>query len=252
HLHRTSPRGKHPFVPVNCGAIPSELMESQFFGHEKGAFTGAVAQHVGYFEEAGEGTLFLDEVGELDPRLQTALLRVLIDGEFRRIGGRSPIRFQGRIVAATNADLAQLIAARAFREDLYYRLAVVELRIPPLRERPAEILALAQAFAAEAAARAGRARLALDGSARAALLEHPWPGNLRELRNRLERAAALTDGEVIGAIDLFPERRLDQPATATLADARDRAELDQIERAMTLSGGRVSEAARQLGISRTT
>ena len=252
HLHASSAQSDHPFVPVNCGAIPSELMESQFFGHERGAFTGAVAAHVGYFEEAGNGTLFLDEIGELDAKLQAALLRVLNDGEFRRIGGRSPIRFRGRIVAATNADLQELIAARAFREDLYYRLAVVELRIPPLRERPAEVLPLADALAAEAAARAGRERLVLDGSARAAMLGHPWHGNLRELRNRLERAAALTDGEVIGATDLFPERRLDQPATATLADARDRAELDQIERAMTLSGGRVSEAARQLGISRTT
>ncbi len=252
YLHASSARKSQPFVAVNCGAIPSELMESQFFGHEKGAFTGAVTAHVGYFEEAGGGTLFLDEVGELDPRLQAALLRVLNDGDFRRVGGRSPIRFRGRIVAATNADLAQLIAARGFRQDLYFRLAVVELRIPPLRERPAEIIALAEAFAAEAAVRAGRERLVLDESARAAMLAHPWPGNVRELRNRLERAAALTDSEIIGATDLFPEQRLDLPAADTLASARDRAELDQIERAMTLSGGRVSEAARHLGISRTT
>jgi DNA-binding NtrC family response regulator len=227
-------------------------MESQFFGHERGAFTGAVGAHVGYFEEAGRGTLFLDEIGELDPKLQGALLRVLNDGEFRRIGGRSPIRFEGRIVAATNADLPALIAARAFRQDLYFRLAVVEIRIPPLRERPAEILQLAEEFAAEAAIRAGRNRLEFDQSAATAMLAHPWPGNVRELRNRLERAAALTDAETIGAADLFPEQSLDQPAAASLASARDRAELEQIERAMALSGGRVSEAARHLGISRTT
>ncbi len=252
YLHASSPQSRLPFVPVNCGAIPSELMESQFFGHEKGAFTGATASHIGYFEEAGHGTLFLDEIGELDAKLQTALLRVLNDGEFRRIGGRSPIRFQGRIVAATNADLAELIAVRGFREDLYYRLAVIELRIPSLRERTAEILPLAETFAAEAAVRAGRDRLVMDESALAAMLSSPWPGNVRELRNRIERAAALTDSEVIGATDLFPERRLDQPASNTLSSARDRAELDEIERAMILSGGRVSEAARHLGISRTT
>jgi DNA-binding NtrC family response regulator len=251
-LHQQSPRAGLSFVPVNCGAIVHELMESQFFGHERGAFTGAAAAHRGFFEEAGDGTLFLDEIGELDVRLQTALLRVLNDGAFRRVGGRQDIRFSGRIVAATNADLGALVKSKAFREDLYYRLAVIEIRLPPLRHRPEEIAILSERFSREAAARAGRPPPSLNQSAIAALLAHAWPGNVRELRNRIERAVALADSPELAAADFFPESRLDQPQPASLADARVRAELEQIERVMTLAGGRVSEAARQLGISRTT
>lgn len=252
-LHSLSPRAREPFVAVNCGAVPRELMESQFFGHERGAFTGAAGVHVGFFEEARGGTLFLDEIGELDPRLQTALLRVLQDGSFRRIGGRQEQRFEGRIVAATNADLAERIATREFREDLYYRLAVVELRIPPLRERVEEVFPLAQGFMHQAAERQGQAPPELDESARSALLSHAWPGNVRELRNRIERAIALTDASVLFVGDLFPERTLDEPELdATLANARDQAELAQIERALELSGGRVVDAAQRLGVSRTT
>jgi DNA-binding NtrC family response regulator len=251
-LHARSPRAGSPFVAVNCGAIVQELMESQFFGHERGAFTGARSAHAGFFEEAGEGTLFLDEIGELDARLQTALLRVLNDGTFRRVGGRQDLRFSGRIIAATNADLGALVASKAFREDLYYRLAVVEIRLPPLRDRPEEITVLARRFVQEAAGRIGRPGLALDESAAAALLVHGWPGNVRELRNRIERAAALADSATLAEADLFPERRLDQAQAPSLAGARERADLDQIERAMILAGGRVSDAARHLGISRTT
>ncbi len=252
-LHERSARAGEPFVAVNCGAVPHELMESQFFGHERGAFTGATAAHAGWFEEAAGGTLFLDEIGELDPRLQTALLRVLQDGRFRRVGGRQELAFRGRVVAATNADLAARMAERRFREDLYYRLAVVELHIPPLRERADEVLPLAQAFVQQAAERQGLAACALDDGARAALLAHAWPGNVRELRNRVERAMALSEGEALGAADLFPERTLDEPAVpATLADAREQAELAQIERALELSGGRLAEAAQRLGVSRTT
>jgi len=228
-------------------------MESQFFGHERGAFTGAHAAHAGFFEEAGKGTLFLDEIGELDLQLQAALLRVLQDGFYRRLGARQDQRFEGRIVAATNADLAARIAARKFREDLYFRLAVVELRVPPLRERSDEILPLAEAFLAQAAGRHGLAPSRLDAEARSALLGHGWPGNVRELRNRIERAVALSDAPELGSADLFPERALDEAAPAnTLADARAQAELAQIERALELSGGRIAEAAAQLGISRTT
>lgn len=251
-LHERSTRAGEPFVAVNCGAVPRELMESQFFGHERGAFTGASGAHVGWFEEAGAGTLFLDEIGELDPRLQTALLRVLQDGRFRRLGGRQDLMFRGRIVAATNADLPARIAARQFRDDLYYRLAVVDLVVPPLRERPEEILPLAQAFVEQAAERQQLPCPALSEDARATLLAHDWPGNVRELRNRVERAMALSEGEALGSADLFPERTLDEPAAATLADARERAELAQIERALELSGGRLAEAAQRLGISRTT
>jgi len=252
HIHALSPRAAQPFVAVNCGAIARELMESQFFGHERGAFTGATSAHAGYFEEVGEGTLFLDEIGELDARLQTALLRVLQDGGFRRLGGRSELRFKGRLVAATNADLQARIAQREFREDLYFRLAVVELTLAPLRQRRDEIAPLANRFLREASERNGMPGLSLDEAALAALLLHPWPGNVRELRNRIERAAALVEGERVTASDLFPEERLDAAAPVTLADAREQAELDQIEHALALSGGRVSEAARRLGISRTT
>ncbi|MBL0919865.1 MAG: sigma-54-dependent Fis family transcriptional regulator [Hydrogenophaga sp.] len=252
-LHERSARAGEPFVAVNCGAVPHDLMESQFFGHERGAFTGAATAHAGWFEEAAGGTLFLDEIGELDPRLQTALLRVLQDGRFRRVGGRQDLAFSGRVVAATNADLGARMAERRFREDLYYRLAVVELHIPPLRERADEVLPLAQAFAQQAAERQSLPTCALDDSARAALLAHTWPGNVRELRNRVERAMALSEGEALGAADLFPERTLDEPAVpATLAGAREQAELAQIERALELSGGRLAEAAQRLGVSRTT
>lgn len=252
-LHHHSARANRPFVAVNCGAIPVELMESQFFGHERGAFTGATGTHQGWFEEAGAGTLFLDEIGELHPRLQTALLRVLQDGRFRRLGGRQDLAFKGRLVSATNADLGALIAERTFREDLYYRLAVVELHVPPLRERREEILPLAQAFMQKAMCRQKESHISLDADAQAALLAHRWPGNVRELRNRIERAVALCQTNTLGPTDLFPERTLEEPmAPATLADARTRAELEQIERALELSGGRLAEAAQRLGISRTT
>jgi DNA-binding NtrC family response regulator len=252
-LHQGSARANEPFVAVNCGAVPRELMESQFFGHERGAFTGASGAHAGWFEEAAGGTLFLDEIGELDPRLQTALLRVLQDGHFRRLGARQDQRFRGRVVAATNADLHARIAERSVREDLYYRLAVVELRVPPLRERLDEVLPLARGFVQQAAARQGLAAPALTEDAEAALRAHDWPGNARELRNRIERAMALSDGQALGAADLFPERALDETGPAdTLADARERAELVQIERALEQSGGRLAEAALRLGISRTT
>ena len=251
-LHARSPRASNAFVAVNCGAISRDLMESLFFGHERGAFTGALSAHAGYFQETGEGTLFLDEIGELDARLQTSLLRVLNDGAYRRLGGTQDILFKGRIVAATNANLATLIAARTFREDLYYRLAVVEIRLPPLRERRAEIIALAGRFAGEAAGRTQRPAPTLDHSATTALLAHEWGGNVRELRNRMERAVALSDAETITSADLFPEQRLDHLEPETLAGARERAELDQIDRALALSGGRISEAAKHLGISRTT
>ena len=253
-LHSQSRRSRQPFVAVNCGAVPRELMESQFFGHERGAFTGATATHAGFFEETGSGTLFLDEIGELDARLQIALLRVLQDGVFRRIGGRQDLRFEGRVVAATNADLDELIARREFREDLYFRLAVVEVRIPALRERLDEVLPLARQFVQQSAERQGLAVPELDDSAASALLAHAWPGNVRELRNRVERAVALADGPVLSAPALFPEMTLDRLPVrdGSLADAREQAELASIERALELSGGRLGEAARRLGISRTT
>ncbi len=252
-LHQRSQRASEPFVAVNCGAVPRELMESQFFGHERGAFTGAYATQIGFFEEADKGTLFLDEIGDLDLQLQTALLRVLEDGSYRRLGTHRDRLFKGRIVAATNADLPALITASKFREDLYYRLAVVELQVPPLRERTAEIIELTQSFLAQVAERHNLPVPRLGTEVHAALLTHDWPGNVRELRNRVERAMVLSDADVLSAADLFPERALDQPASPdTLTDARALADLMQIKRALELSGGRVGEAAKQLGISRTT
>ncbi len=252
YLHATSARAKRPFVAVNCGAIPHELLESQFFGHERGAFTGAAQAHVGFFEEAGEGTLFLDEIGELDARLQTALLRVLEDRSFRPVGSRKDRTFGGRIVAATNADLSGLRAERRFRDDLYYRLSVIEIALPPLRERRDEIEPLATLFLQHAAECRKLPARTLSPEAYAALMRHDWPGNIRELRNRLERASVLARTDMLEPGDIFPEAALDGFTPQTLADARRQAEAEQIERALALSRGRVGEAAERLGVSRTT
>ena len=251
-IHEHSGRANGPFVAVNCGAIPRELMESQFFGHERGAFTGALTAHSGHFEEAKGGTLFLDEIGELDARLQAALLRVLQDGRYRPVGSPRDQVFDGRVVAATNADLPARIATGQFRNDLYYRLAAVEVLLPPLRERPAEIEPLARLFLDDAAGRAELATPQLHPDALAALLAYDWPGNVRELRNRIERAVALGSGEPLSASDVFPEQRLGDSGPTTLASAREQAEFEEIERAIALSGGRLSEAAKRLGVSRTT
>jgi DNA-binding NtrC family response regulator len=251
-LHAASRRAQGPFVAVNCGAIPHDLLESQFFGHERGAFTGASQSHIGFFEEAKGGTLFLDEIGELDARLQIALLRVLEDGRFRPVGSRADRSFQGRVVAATNADLYAMRGEKTFREDLYYRLSVIEIALPPLRERREEIEPLSQRLLEQAAARRGLPASTISPDAMLALLRHDWPGNIRELRNRLERASVLARARTLGPADVFPEKALEPPEAATLADARRRAETDQIERALAESQGKVGDAAKRLGISRTT
>jgi len=251
YLHANSPRSGSPFIAVNCGAIPHELLESQFFGHERGAFTGAAQAHVGYFEETAGGTLFLDEIGELDARLQTALLRVLEDGRFRPVGSRKDRTFGGRVVAATNADLSQLRLEKKFRDDLYYRLSVIEVPLPPLRERSGEIEPLAQRFLQGFPGRS-QSGPGLSGDALQALLRHNWPGNIRELRNRLQRASVFAKGDVLEADDIFPEMRLVGIEEETLADVRKRAEADLIEQAITAAHGRIGDAADQLGISRTT
>lgn len=251
YLHASSPRAGSPFVAVNCGAIPHELLESQFFGHERGAFTGAAHAHVGFFEEAADGTLFLDEIGELDTRLQTTFLRVLENGSYRPVGSRNDRTFGGRIVAATNADLGQLRAEKRFRDDLYFRLSVIEIVLPPLRQRREEIEPLSRRFLKESST-GNRPALKLSGDSLQALLRHDWPGNIRELRNRLQRASVFAKSDILEADDIFPEMRLETLEDGTLGDARDRAEADRIERALIASKGRVGEAAKQLGISRTT
>ncbi len=254
-LHESGRRRAAPFVPVNCGAIPADLIESVMFGHEKGAFNGAQASHTGFFEEAGEGTLLLDEIGDLHPQLQASLLRIVQEGTYRRVAGRENLTFAGRIVSATNSDLAQRVAAKQFREDLYFRLAVVEILIPALRHRTSEIVPLAEHFLAQSATRFGRPKVELSSDLKEALTAYHWPGNIRELKNRIERAVALSDGRPIEVSDVFANVRRDEnilPARNALSRVRRDAELQEIELALAETGGRISEAARRLGISRTT
>ena len=196
-LHQASPRCDRPFVAVNTGAIPAALVESELFGHAKGAFTGAQASRRGLFEEADGGTLLLDEIGDLPLQLQVSLLRVLQEGEIRRVGDSRPIKVDVRVLAATHVDLLAAVAAGRFREDLYYRLNVVNLHLPPLRERPEEIAPLAERFLARHAARLGTALRPLSAAALARLRAYRWPGNVRELENALERALVLGDDEQI-------------------------------------------------------
>jgi two-component system nitrogen regulation response regulator GlnG len=202
-IHQLGSRKAGPFVAVNTAAIPAELIESELFGHEKGAFTGAVARHIGKFEQAGGGTLFLDEIGDMPMQAQTRLLRALQSGSIRRVGGREEITVDVRIVAATNRDLEPMIAAGTFREDLFYRLNVVPVALPPLRERSDDIPALARHFLAQAAAE-GLPRRQLDEGATALLTGQPWPGNVRELRNFIYRVVLLARDSVIDVATLEP------------------------------------------------
>jgi DNA-binding NtrC family response regulator len=254
-LHAASPRAAEPFVAVNCAAIPAELAESTLFGHERGAFTGAVARNAGLAERAGGGTLLLDEVAELAPDLQAKLLRLVQERSFLPVGAAAERPFGARIVCATHADLAARVRAGAFREDLFFRLNVIPLAIPPLRSRPEDLPMLAGRLLAEAVARFGLGPRRLAPAALAALAEHDWPGNIRELRNRIERAVALAEDEAVTAADLFPEAALEpaQPAAAgTLDTALGDAARAAIRDALRRSGGSRAGAAHLLGISRTT
>jgi DNA-binding NtrC family response regulator len=258
-LHAASPRAAQPFVAVNCAAIPRELAESTLFGHERGAFTGAVTRNTGLAERAGDGTLLLDEVAELSPELQAKLLRLVQERSFLPVGAAAERRFAARIVCASHADLAERVRAGAFRQDLFFRLNVIPITVPPLRRRPEDLPMLAQRFLDEAVARFGLGPRHLTAAALSALADHDWPGNVRELRNRIERAAALAEGEALVPADLFPELTLEadngaalqQPAgtlDTALADAARAAITDALRR----SGGSRAEAARLLGIARTT
>jgi len=201
-LHQCSSRSSKPFVAVNCAAISAELVESELFGHERGAFTGADARRIGRFEAANGGTIFLDEIGDMAPATQAKVLRVLQERSFERVGGQEAIHVDVRVVAATHRDLAREVERERFREDLYYRLKVVELRIPPLRERVEDLPALALRFCEQIAERLDRPRKTLSEAALAALARHSWPGNVRELRNVVEQASVLCSGDVIEAADL--------------------------------------------------
>jgi DNA-binding NtrC family response regulator len=194
HVHNKSRRASRPFISVNCAAIPENLLESELFGHERGAFTGAVARRIGKFEEASGGTLLLDEISEMDGRLQAKLLRALQEREIDRVGGGKPVKVDIRVIATSNRDLAQQVRDGVFREDLLYRLNVVNLRLPPLRERPGDIVALAEHFAKKYAAANGIAERPISAEARRRLVGHRWPGNVRELENAMHRAVLLASG----------------------------------------------------------
>ena len=251
-IHAGSRRGAHPFVPVNCAAITETLLESELFGHARGAFTGAIRARVGLFEEATGGTLFIDEIGETTPGFQAKLLRALQDGEIRRVGESVPVKVDVRIIAATNQDLRRAIAEKRFREDLFYRLNVVPLRIPALRERREDIPLLARHFLERHNRRSGvQKRWTVDALAR--MLEHEWPGNVRELENVVEQAAALSEGMEIRPSDVaFGLEGRMGTAAPTLADTVAGAERRAIEAALVRCGGDQGRVARELDISATT
>jgi DNA-binding NtrC family response regulator len=260
-LHDAGPRRERPFVPVNCAAIPENLLESELFGHEKGAFTGAVANRVGRFERADGGTLFLDEIGDMSQVLQAKLLRALESRSIEPVGGTGPRAIDVRVIAATNAELGEAMRQGRFREDLYFRLAVVEIPLAPLRDRPEDIRPLALHFAAVAARMHGKPVGAITESALRRLSAYPWPGNVRELRNVLDRAVLLAVGPTLRASHL----RLDQasPRTSPRGRTEDRwgyptsfslaqVEADHIERVLAASDGHLGRAAEVLGVHRNT
>jgi DNA-binding NtrC family response regulator len=258
-IHSHSPRARSPFVAVNCSALSESLLESELFGHERGAFTGAVATKRGLFEEAGAGTLFLDEIADVGTKMQAQLLRVLQEGEIRRVGGSEPIHVDVRVVAATNRDLEQEVREGRFREDLYFRINVVSIRIPPLRDRPGDIPLLIDHFLAKYASRERRAEVGIAPQAAAALALHAWPGNVRELEHTIERALALSKDGFIVASDLPPEiaRLTEEPAAPPAGLIDDRPTLAELERryielVLRETGGNKKRAAEILGIDRRT
>jgi len=253
HIHRESQVAAGPFVKVNCAAIPTDLLESELFGHEKGAFTGAAGLRRGRFELADGGTIFLDEVGDLHEASQAKLLRVLQDGEIQRLGGEQPVRVTTRVISATNRRLDEMVAEGRFREDLYYRLSVFPIRVPALRERAQDVGELAQYFLADFCARNNFHPHAIDAEAVASLERYAWPGNVRELRNVVERMAILAVGDRLTAESVPLEVRLPPSprAAAGLQEVRDSAERDRIRRALEETDWNVSGAARLLGTERT-
>ena len=254
-LHHNSPRSGKPFIAINCATLSETLLESELFGHEKGAFTGALGRKPGKLELAHEGTLFLDEVGEVPPALQAKLLRALEEREFERVGGTRPIRVDVRIVAATNRDLEAAIGDGTFRRDLYHRLNVFSLPLPPLRERRGDIPLLASHFAVLASRRLGRRPSGFTPAARRCLAAYEWPGNVRELRNAVERAVVLSADGLVRPEDL-PEAVLESTAEKSAPGATYHAQVNEAKRrilraAITAAGGKPAEAAQQLGLNRT-
>jgi transcriptional regulator with PAS, ATPase and Fis domain len=262
-IHQGSPRSRKPFVAINCAALPEQLLESELFGHEKGAFTGAIATKIGRIEQAAGGTLFLDEIAEMSPTVQAKFLRVLEEREFQRLGGSRTLAADIRVIAATNRDLAARIERQEFREDLYYRLNVFEVHIAPLRERREDILPLAEALLDDLGRTMGRPAAGISRDAQEWFLTYPWPGNVRELRNAIERAILLCDGGLVTRHHLpsLGERNgVNHPASAIGAakgassPASDMnieaVERDLIEKALAQAKGNKSKAARIVGLTR--
>ncbi|MBC7950488.1 MAG: PEP-CTERM-box response regulator transcription factor [Rhodospirillaceae bacterium] len=251
-IQRTSPRANKPFVALNCAAIPANLLESELFGHEKGAFTGAVRQTMGKVEQAHTGTLFLDEIGDMPVDLQAKLLRFLQNRTIERIGGRREIEVDVRIVSATNRNLEEAMVSGGFREDLYYRLNEVTIALPPLRDRPGDAVLLAKFFLTKHAEGLGRPPKGFAPDAIAAIAAYGWPGNIRELENRMRRAMLMADGKSITAADIALPGDGASADLPPLKDIREQAETQAVLRALALANNNVSAAAAMLGVSRPT
>ena len=250
-IHSNGARRTRPFVAINCGAIPETLLESELFGHEKGAYTGAHIQRKGKLEMADGGTLFLDEIGEMSGPLQVKLLRFLQQREIERVGGREVVRVDARVIAATNKDLKVELHSGRFREDLFYRLSVVNLKLPALRERGDDVVLIANAFLRRSGQQ-HRRKFRFSASALAAIIHYPWPGNIRELENTVERAVIMTKGKLIEAPDLGIEVAEGGSDLASLRQARDKAEREALVEALVKTRGNISRAAQLLGVSRPT
>jgi two-component system NtrC family response regulator len=253
-LHNLSERAAKPMVAINCAAIPENLLESELFGYERGAFTGAVKRTIGKIETADGGTLFLDEIGDMPLPLQAKLLRFLQERAIERVGGREVIQVDVRIIAATHRDLTAAIAEKAFREDLFYRISEVAVTIPPLRGRGSDPVLIANYLLQQACKRNGKPLLRLAPDAVAAIEQYPWPGNVRELENRVNAAAIMAEGKMVTAADL----NLQAPPAASeaeilpLREVRQRAEIAAVQRALAITAGNISKAAELLGVTRPT
>jgi DNA-binding NtrC family response regulator len=250
-IHAHSPRRYNPMVVVNCGALPEGILESELFGHEAGAFTGARARHKGKFEAAEGGTVFLDEIGELSPRVQVELLRVLEEKKVTRLGGNAPVAVDFRTVTATNRDLQAAVQAGTFREDLYWRLNVVHIQIPPLRERPEDVPVLAEHFLARFAQSMSRRPMRFSSEALDALASYPWPGNVRELQNAIERAVVVGRGDTVNAADL-PLRITQVPGGGPGPGSLAEAERAHVQSVLDAAGWNITKAARILDVDRVT
>ena len=251
-IHRLSIYESQPFIPINCSAIPENLIESELFGHEKGTFTGATAQRKGRFEMAEGGTLFLDEIGDLPLAIQVKLLRFLQEKTIERVGGREQIEVNARVLAATNRDLEEAMKNATFRDDLFYRLSVINISLPALRERDADVLLLAKTFLDRYASEARKKSKRFSSQAIEAIERYPWPGNVRELENRIKRAVIMSDGKNITPEDLEMETPVGKKEIFALKDAREILEKDLIIKALARNENKLAKAAADLGISRPT